>query len=205
MLLIGRAATLPWRHGKHPLQRETPRQPYGNGLEDLTVDSTAATFNEAVYMDNTYASWVKGVRFVGDAGGDAIYVRETDHCLVFNNYMYADAITSGADAVFVQTGGTSDLLYMNNIVTGGQTWNGTGGNEGNVIAYNYGRDSQTSYYQLAIYDRMNPEVPSVCVKGIKRAYFSGIILGVRRTWIHFFGIICQGWTRLILPPPIHEL
>ena len=99
---------------------------------------------------------VKGVRFVGDAGGDAIYVRETDHCLVFNNYMYADAITSGADAVFVQTGGTSDLLYMNNIVTGGQTWNGTGGNEGNVIAYNYGRDSQTSYYQLAIYGPYEP-------------------------------------------------
>src|SRR5580704_10847185 len=126
--------------------------PYGDGLEDLTVDSTAATGSQAVSMDNTYASWIKGVRFVGDAGGDAIYVRETDHCLVFNNYMFAHAITSGADAVFVQTGGTSDLLYMNNMVTGGQTWNGTGGNEGNVIAYNYGRDSQTSYYQLAIYD-----------------------------------------------------
>ena len=41
---------------------------------------------------------------------------------------------------------------LNNIATGGQTWNGTGGNVGNVAAYNYGRDSQTSYYQLAVYD-----------------------------------------------------
>src|ERR1700691_669520 len=126
--------------------------PYGNGLEDLTVDSTGATGNEAVYLDNTYASWVKGVRFVGTAGGDAIDIQETDHCLFFNNYLYADAISSGADAVFSQTGAPFDLLYLNNIVTGGQTWNGTGGEEGGVLAYNYGRDSQTSYYQLAIYD-----------------------------------------------------
>ncbi len=127
-------------------------QPYGNGLEDLTVDSTGGSYNEAVFFDNTYASWIKGVRFVGAAGGDAINVSFTENCLVFNNYLYADALTSGADAVFVQVGGTSDLLFLNNIVTGGQTWNGTGGNEAIVVAYNYGRDSQTSYYQLATYD-----------------------------------------------------
>jgi hypothetical protein len=127
-------------------------QPFGNGLEDLTVDSRSGTWNEAISLDHTYASWVRGVRMIGAAGGDAIHASFTENCLMANNYLYADAITSGADAVFVQTDATSDFLMLNNIVTGGQTWNGAGGNEDIVVAFNYGRDSQTSYYQLATYD-----------------------------------------------------
>jgi hypothetical protein len=126
--------------------------PYGNGLEDLTVDATGATLNEGIFLINTYASWIKGVRVVGAAGGDAISTNSTKNCLLFNNYLYADELASGSNAVFNQMGATSDTLMLNNIVTGGQTWNGTGGNEGNVIAHNYGRDSQTGYYQLAMYD-----------------------------------------------------
>jgi hypothetical protein len=113
---------------------------------------------------------------VGAAGGDAIDVSFTENCLVSNNYLYADEVTSGADAVFSQTGGTSDLLYLNNIVTGGQTWNGAGGNEDVVIAYNYGRDSQTSYYQLATYDHEPGDVFE-----LDEANQSGLFLG-DNTW-----------------------
>jgi hypothetical protein len=148
-----------WSSGQHPFtawqsssSAGNTAQPYGNGLEDLTVDSTGDTYSEAVFLDNTYASWIKGVRFVGAAGGDAVYFSFTDNCLLANNYLFADMITSGADAVFLQVGTSSDFLMINNIVTGGQTWNGVGTNEGMVMAYNYGRDSQTSYYQLATYD-----------------------------------------------------
>jgi hypothetical protein len=148
-----------WSSGQTPVATwetsssagNTP-QPYGNGLEDLTVDATGATSNEAIFLDNTYASWIKGVRIIGSAAGDAIYTYYAKSCLIFNDYLYADQVTRGSDAVFNQMGNTSDTLTLNNIVTGGQTWNGSGGNEGNVIAYNYGRDSQTSYYQLATYD-----------------------------------------------------
>ena len=42
--------------------------PYGNGLEDMTVDSTASTANFGVSVDHTYGSWIKGVRMVGAAG-----------------------------------------------------------------------------------------------------------------------------------------
>jgi hypothetical protein len=126
--------------------------PYGNGLEDLTVDSTGGTNSQAAYMVDTYASWIKGVRFIGAAGSDAIQLANTDRCLLVNSYLYADEVTSGADAVILQVGDSSDFLMLNNIITGGQTWNGTGGNEDIVVAYNYSRDSQTSYYQLATYD-----------------------------------------------------
>ena len=126
--------------------------PYGDGLEDLTVDATGSTAGAAINLDNTYASWLKGDRIIGYGAGDAVGTSAAKNCLLLNNYLFADAVASGADAVFNQMGATSDTLMLNNIVTGGQLWNGTGGNEGNVVAYNYNRDSQTTYYQLATYD-----------------------------------------------------
>jgi hypothetical protein len=150
--------------------------PYGNGLEDLTVDSTGSTYNEAIAMDYTYASWIKGVRMIGTAGGDAIAIAWTKNCLFFDNYLFGDTISSGSDTVFVQMGQSSDDLMLNNIITGGQTWNGDGGNEGHTVAYNYGRDSETSYYQLATYDH---EPGSSMV--LFEAEQSGLFLG-DNTW-----------------------
>ena len=165
-----------WSSANSPTISWNATTPYGNGLEDLTVDATAATYNDAILLSNTYASWVKGVRMIGYAAGDAISIASTKSCLVFNNYLFADAITVGSDMVFSQTGTTSDLLYLNNIVTGGQTWNGLGSNEDIVVAYNYGRDSQTSYVQLAMYDH----VPGSAFEMLE-ANESGLFLG-DNTW-----------------------
>jgi hypothetical protein len=114
----------------------------------MTVNLTASTYSHPLEMYNTYGSWVKGVRLIGGS----TYLHNAKNCLFFNNYLFGNATAVDSDNVFNQTGAASDMLELNNIVTGGETWNGTGGNEGNVLAYNYGRDAQTSYYQLAVYD-----------------------------------------------------
>jgi hypothetical protein len=120
-------------------------QEYGAGLEDLTVDTTGGdTDNSPINMSYTYASWVKGVRAVGQGAAETISMAATKNCLFFNNYIFGTSTFNG-DYFLVQTGDDSDDLVINNIGTGGTFWEGTGQTEGDVIAYNFNRDAETSY------------------------------------------------------------
>ena len=127
--------------------------PYGNGLEDLTVDATGgATNGDLIDFKLTYASWMKGVRIVGVGTSTSISIGSTKNCLFSNNYIFSDALSSSNSAILVQQGFDSDDLMINNILTGGVPWEGTGSTEANVVAYNYGRDSQSNYYQNNIFE-----------------------------------------------------
>jgi len=122
--------------------------PFGNGLEDMTVYSANGTDsnNYLVGLTSTYASWVKGVRFVGSAAYEPLYVGGTKNCLVMNNYLFADIALDANYPPAMQETNSSDALVLNNIMASGIPWEGTGGNEGNVKAYNYTRDVFTGYY-----------------------------------------------------------
>lgn len=126
--------------------------PYGNGLEDLTVYTTGTTYNYSVSMNLTYASWVKGVRFIGSAPDNPLWVASSKNCLVMNSYFFSDIVLDGNYPAPIGMAGNSDDLILNNIMASGVPWEGFGSDEGNVIAYNYGRDTFTGYYENNYFD-----------------------------------------------------
>jgi|SRR5580704_11795160 hypothetical protein len=126
--------------------------PYGNGLEDLTVYTTGTTANFSVSMNLTYASWVKGVRFIGSGVVTPLYIGNTKNCLAMNNYSFSDIALDGTYPPPYQLTLSSDVLIMNNIMASGVPWEGLGGNEGNILAFNYGRDTFTGYYEDNFFD-----------------------------------------------------
>jgi hypothetical protein len=123
--------------------------PYGNGLEDMTIYAANGTDsnNYLVGLTNSYGSWVKGVRFVGSGAFEAFFVSGCKNCLVLSNYIFSDLALDSNFPVAMQMTNGSDNLVLNNISASGVPWEGTGGNEGNVLAYNYGRDTFTMYYE----------------------------------------------------------
>ncbi len=120
----------------------------GVGLEDMTITYQAGQ-NQYVALNSAYDSWVKGLRVIGGAVNAPISLNRTVHCLAFNNYIYAETPTSigNANQLTLDQGSDSTDLILNNIMTGGLAMEGEGLDTGVVIAYNYNRDSQTTYYQ----------------------------------------------------------
>src|ERR1035441_9290158 len=148
-----------WSSGNTPLVTwitstsagNTPT-PYGNALEDMTVYTSSDTANYSVYFNNTYASWVKGVRFIGAAPNSVLLIQDTKNSLVMNNYFLADIALDGNYPSAMEQGGDSDDLILNNISSSGVPWEGMGMNSGNVVAYNYGRDTFTAYDEDNYFD-----------------------------------------------------
>jgi hypothetical protein len=121
---------------------------YGNGLEDLTVYSATTNMqNVSVNLTNSYGSWIKGVRLLSAPVYGALYLTGSKNSLVINNYIFSDLVIDSNYPFAMQEAGTSDSLVLNNIMASGVPWEGLGGNEGNVKAYNYGRDTFTMYYE----------------------------------------------------------
>lgn len=126
--------------------------PYGNALEDLTVYTTSSSADYSVVMNFTYSSWIKGVRFLGSATSEPLDLTHAKSCLISNNYFFSDI---GIDSLYpagMAMDTSSDNLILNNIMASGVPWEGLGGNEGNVLAYNYGRDTFTTYYENNLFD-----------------------------------------------------
>src|SRR5208337_3316103 len=70
---------------------------------------------------------------------------------IANNYLYGQNSTPvSAIKLLLTEGQDSDDLILNNILTGGSPIEGEGFITGNVRAYNFNRDVQTTYYQLQI-------------------------------------------------------
>ncbi len=135
----GNSPIASWTQGAHTVT------PYGNGLEDMTIASSSATGNELVYLDGAYASWVKGVRFIGSGAITPLFFQGCKNSLVLNNYTFSDPAIDSIYPPAMQEGADSDNLVINNIGTSGEPWEGTGEMEGDVFAYNYSRDSFTAY------------------------------------------------------------
>jgi hypothetical protein len=119
---------------------------FGMGLEDLTVNLTF-NGNEQIAIGNTYGSWVKGIRLIGYPTNTALSISSV-HSLIFNNYIYGENHNNlySATSEPVLRSGDSDNLLLNNIITGGNCVWADGQIVGDVIAYNFCRDSQTPYY-----------------------------------------------------------
>jgi hypothetical protein len=123
----------------------------GVGLEDMTIYST--TTSESVQPQSMYASWVKGVRFIGSNRTNFVMdVSGSKNFLIANNYFFAGYPLSGAYPPGPVMDTTSDSLVLNNISTSGVPWLGEMGLSGNVYGYNYGRDTFTMYVENQWFD-----------------------------------------------------
>ena len=133
-------ATLTWTAGTYDVT--------GMGLEDMTIQASGgvSSGNYLVQVSNAYASWVKGVRFLGSGANTALGFDVNGlNNLIANNYFAADYIAgSGYHAGFF-LGSNTDSLVLNNISAMGLTSEYRGANVGDVTAYNYGRDGFTMY------------------------------------------------------------
>lgn len=122
----------------------------GFGLEDLTITFQSGAAQQ-VSISGCYDCWAKGNRLIGGAQTGQLNVSSSAHILVFENYFYAQNSTpNGNLTVCMNHGLESDNLYLNNIVTGCYPFEGTGFDTGNVIAFNFSRDNQTTTNQLEI-------------------------------------------------------
>jgi hypothetical protein len=129
--------------------------PNGIGLEDLTVDMTGDTVSDtAVQFVEAYASWIKGVRIVGQGPNTSLRISGTKNSLFLNNYIYPYGLTDGAVITMVLQGADSDDLNMNNIYEGGIGIEFTGSDEGNVTAYNFFTNAHSGYYDNGFFEHV---------------------------------------------------
>jgi len=120
----------------------------GVGLEDFTILFQHQQ-SEQVQVSYAYASWVKGVRFIGAVNFPFAMGTATKNNLLVNSYFFGEnptAFDSGGWTINISEGGT-DNLFLNTISHGGLFAEGGGYSEGNVIAYNYNRDITSVGYQ----------------------------------------------------------
>ena len=112
----------------------------GEGFEDLTVytDSSLDTGQTAVmYFNQSYGSWIKGVRFIGAAQTTDVIMSNLKNCLFMNNYLHSRLELDADYPVATQENSDSDTLILNNIGDSSVFYEGVGHNEGVVYAYNY--------------------------------------------------------------------
>src|SRR5579863_316357 len=136
-----------WAYARTPVLswNNLEAQGVGVGLEDVSVVYTG-TGGTAIQVTNAYASWVKGVRFVGAGSNAALYFSNASHCLVLNSYFFPDPQLDGNYPPAIWRTYSSDLLILNNMMMSESAPIGAeGGNSGNVTAYNFARDSFTAY------------------------------------------------------------
>lgn len=126
---------------------------FGNGLEDLTV---AYSGSSDVKLIDAYASWIQGVRFLGQNGNDQVYIGYSKNCLFSNNYLFGATPSSmaGGSQIGIERFDSDDLL-LNNIAEQGGFLEGQGSEQGNVVAYNYSKNVSTPYVQATDYHHDN--------------------------------------------------
>jgi hypothetical protein len=120
---------------------------YGMGVEDMTANF-AFNANEKFDIENTYGWWVKGLRITGYPTNTSVGIGQSAHGVFSNNYIYgqnADNLSSNISEPLLRSS-DSDNLLLNNIITGGICVWADGQTTGDVIAYNFCRDTMTGYY-----------------------------------------------------------
>ena len=119
-------------------------QAVGMGIEDVTIYSPSNSQNFLIHAQNTYASWVKGLRILGTGASFPLKVQGSKNYLVVNNYC-ASAIALSGYSECDSVDNSSDSLTLNNISAKGIPSEYDGANSGIVTAYNFGRDGFTPY------------------------------------------------------------
>ena len=123
----------------------------GIGIEDMTILTTSSSVNFSIQMANTFASWVKGVRFIGSATTDPIAIQGSKNGLFSNNYCFAEYPISGNYLGCLHTDTSSDVMILNNTLTYGN-YEADGGDTGEVYAYNFQNWFFTEYLLSTVYD-----------------------------------------------------
>ncbi len=127
----------------------------GIGIEDMTIRPCDSNCNVAL-GDGGYAIWMKGVREMTASNTNILYMFECSHCLVANNYLFANDPSSMTAGFMVvgkeQTSG--DSLWINNITQMGSFMDDGGNHQGEVVAYNYSRENccNTDGYQATLFE-----------------------------------------------------
>jgi hypothetical protein len=117
---------------------------YGIGLEDMTVVFTNS--DNIDIQGPAYASWIKGVRFIGASGNrQLLWPNFGKNNLLFNNYFFTMTPSSPTSSVSaIQAANGSDDLILNNIEEFAILVEGAGSQLGDVIAYNVNRNNNDS-------------------------------------------------------------
>jgi len=120
-----------------------------DGVEDLTINSTAAIGSNGIYLYNCSNCWVKGVSSI-DTNLSHVIVTGGANDSVVNSYFFLtqNAVTSSYG---VNCTGASNLRVENNIfhaVASPVIWNGTC--NGSVVGYNY---NVNNYFMVSGYDQ----------------------------------------------------
>jgi hypothetical protein len=124
---------------------------FGSGLEDLTIVSPTTALVG-------YASWIKGVRFVGGNGTALIVGNNTagKNNLLANSYFFGAApATMSGNGFQVVLWNDSDSLIINNLAENGLFLEGHGASTGDVIAYNFAQNVTANYVQSTDYQHDN--------------------------------------------------
>lgn len=137
----------------------------GIGLEGMTIHMVASGTNK-IGFSGTCNSWIKGVRLIVGSVNTALSMSQGCHNLEANNYIVASdpaaLISNISEAITVgdatTSGGLSDNLFINNIVTDTLTYWGEGNNAGNVSAYNHSRNAQQPDYQTVMLDHFAGQI-----------------------------------------------
>lgn len=129
-----------WSSGKSP-QAWWANNPVSNmGLENLSIDATAAEpsvgVGFGVQMFNCSGCWVKGIRSI-QPGRSHVQAQVTTACSVLDSYFFKTAGQTST-SYGIESAGASGCLFQNNIyqqVTEPMSLNGSC--SGCVLAYNY--------------------------------------------------------------------
>ena len=147
-----------WAYARTPVLswNGTSQDAIGVGLEDLTVYYTGSGIDSLpLQFSNSYASWVKGVRFVGAGTNGAIYMNVGKNDLISNSYFFVNVVLDSTYPPAIMPQQTSDSLFLNNMMMSeSEPIEEYGGNVGNVTAYNFARDSFTPYAFNNSYDHV---------------------------------------------------
>jgi hypothetical protein len=142
-----------WAYARTPTMtwNSTAYTAIGVGLEDLTIDFTSGTTNNngTFSINQAYAVWVKGVRFIGPNASSCcgLSLSAFGNSLFMNNYTFAtNPLTASGEGLPIQPSTYSTSLFLNNFVQGGgiSSMEEQGFNSGSVYAFNYFRDNNTS-------------------------------------------------------------
>ncbi|MGR9045615.1 MAG: hypothetical protein ACU83N_09985 [Gammaproteobacteria bacterium] len=120
------------------------------GIEDLTADSTDSTYNDnygQAWVSFSTNCWIKNVKLY-KIGRGGLRIRGT-----YRNYVYKNIVNDTRGATGPNSGyllwvsyNNSGLLIENSIYSDGVDTVWTGGNVGNVFAYNYLTDMHNDTY-----------------------------------------------------------
>lgn len=125
----------------------------GLGIEDMTIKVAGGS----VQMSNSYASWFKGIRFIGNSGNFVLQLGpQTNNSLISNNYLFgANPSSMTANGIQIVPLEESDDLILNNASEQALFLEGHGSSSGTVIAYNYSKNVSTNYVQATDYQHDN--------------------------------------------------